>query len=193
MKKNGFVFVETIIAIVILTSSLMLLYTSFNKILQSEKTRVYYDDVAYLYRSWYIKNKLNDLNIMSVLKTITNTPNKYFVTVGTEYTDLFYGYEDELDFTENLIQSLDVNQMVIIKENKLDELKKCSLECINNSSCSENCGDLYTNLSDEMISYIKTIFVDVPCTYLLVIEFNTCDYYDYDISQCKNYYSWVSV
>ena len=45
MKKNGFVFVETIIAIVVLTSSLLLLYSTFSKILQSEKTRVYYDDV----------------------------------------------------------------------------------------------------------------------------------------------------
>ena len=66
MKKNGFVFVETIIAIVVLTSSLLLLYSSFNKVLQSEKTRVYYDDIAYIYRSYYLKNsikksKINDI------------------------------------------------------------------------------------------------------------------------------------
>ena len=119
MKKNGFVFVETIVAIVILTSSLMLLYTSFNKILQAEKTRVYYDDIAYIYRSWYIKNHLNDLNMMGVLKSITNTNNKYFVTVGTEYQDLFEGYEEEKTYTERLLADFEVNQMIIIKENKV--------------------------------------------------------------------------
>lgn len=66
MKKNGFVFVETIIAIVVLTSSLLLLYSTFNKVLQSEKTRVYYDDVTYIYRSYYIKNRINELNMMAV-------------------------------------------------------------------------------------------------------------------------------
>ena len=59
MKKNGFVFVETIVAIIVLTSSLLFLYSSFTKILQSEKNRVYYDDIAYIYRSWHIKNKIS--------------------------------------------------------------------------------------------------------------------------------------
>ena len=66
MKKNGFVFVETIVAIVVLTSSLLLLYSSFSKILQSEKTRVYYDDISYIYRSWYIKSKINELTFIII-------------------------------------------------------------------------------------------------------------------------------
>lgn len=192
MKKNGFVFVETIVAIIILTSSLLLLYSSFNKILQSEKTRVNYDDVTFIYRSWYIKEKLNSLNMMSVLKDITGTKDNYFVTIGIESQYLFNGYENNKTYISNLLNDFDVKQIIILKENKVDNLKQCSLECSLDNSCSEYsiCNELYTNLSDDMINYIKTIYVDVSCTYIMVIEYTVCDD---DQTNCRNYYSWVSV
>ena len=173
MKKNGFVFVETIVAVVILTSSLLLLYSTFSKILQSEKTRVYYDDVNYIYRTWYVKERINSLNIMAALRDITSNTDKYFVTVGIEYDNLFTGYEREKTYISN-------------------NLKKCTLECSLDSNCNdyENCNGLYTNLSDEMINYLKTIYIDVSCTYVMVIEYNTCSS---DNTNCKSYYSWVSV
>lgn len=194
MKKNGFVFVETIIAIVVLTSSLLLLYSSFNKVLQSEKTRVYYDDITYIYRSWYIKERLNELNIIPLLNDITSNQEKYFVTVGVEYQDLFNGYEKEKTYISNLLEDYEVNQIIVLKENKLDDLKKCTLECSLDSSCAdyEKCNGLYTNLSDEFINYLRTIFVDVSCTYIMVVEYNTCTG-ENGFNNCKRYYSWVSV
>lgn len=192
MKRNGFVFVETIIAVAILASSLLLLYSTFSKLLQTEKTRVYYDDISYIYRSWYIKNKIDELNISPVLKDITNNENNYFVTVGVEYQGLFNGYEKEKTYFSNLLEDFDVNQMIVIKENKIDDLKNCTLECSLDSSCAnyDNCNSLYTNLSDEMIGYIKSLYIDISCTYVLVIEYNTCSD---DNTNCKRYYSWVSV
>jgi len=192
MKKNGFVFVETIIAVVILTSSLLLLYSSFSKVLQSEKTRVYYDDINYIYRTWYIKNRLKELNVINAIKDLTVNNDEYFITVGMEYENLFNGYEKEETYFYNMLSDLDVNQMIILRENKVDNLKKCSMECALDSNCEEyrNCNSLYTNLSDEMIRYLKTLFIDVSCTYILVIEYNTCNS---DNVSCKNYYSWVSV
>ena len=192
MKKNGFVFVETIIAVVVLASSLLLLYSTFSKLLQSEKKHVYYDDISYIYRNWYIKNKMNELNISPALKDITNNQDNFFVTIGMEYQGLFNGYEKEKTYFANMLEDLDVNQMVLIKENKIDELKGCSLECSLDSSCQNynNCNTLYTNLSDEMISYIKSLYIDISCTYVLVIEYNTCNQ---DNTNCKRFYSWVSV
>ncbi|MBQ7031312.1 MAG: hypothetical protein IJY87_05460 [Bacilli bacterium] len=192
MKKNGFVFVETIVAVVILTSSLLLLYSTFSKILQSEKTRVYYDDVNYIYRTWYVKERINSLNIMAALRDITSNTDKYFVTVGIEYDNLFTGYEREKTYISNLLEDYEVSQIIILKENKIDNLKKCTLECSLDSNCNdyENCNGLYTNLSDEMINYLKTIYIDVSCTYVMVIEYNTCSS---DNTNCKSYYSWVSV
>ena len=80
----GFVFIETVVAIVILTSSILLLYSTFNKILQSEKTRVDYDDISYIYRSYHIKNRFSKLNMVEVINKLKDDNNKYFLTIGTE-------------------------------------------------------------------------------------------------------------
>jgi len=192
MKRNGFVFIETIVAVVVLTSSLLLLYSTFTKILQLEKTRVYYDDINYIYRTWNIKKQINDLNIIAALKEITGEQNNYFVTIGVEYQELFSGYENKINYISNLLEDYEVNQMIIVKENKLDNLKECTLECSLDPDCAgyENCNSMYTNLSDEMINFLDTLYIDVSCTYVLIIEYRTCSS---DGTNCKNYYSWVSV
>ena len=187
MNNKGFVFVETIVAVVVLTSSLLLLYSTFHSLLQSEKTRVYYDDINYIYRSYYLKNKIKDLNIMSVIKDINSDENKYFTTIGIEYDELFDGYVDEKNYLNSLINDFDIKQMIILKESKLDDLKSCNLKNYNES---EACNNLYMNLSEEMINYLKSIYVDVSCTYILVSEYVTCSK---DDTNCHNYYSWVSV
>lgn len=194
MKKNGFVFVETIVAIVVLTTSLLLLYTTFTKVLQTEKTRVYYDDVAYIYRSYYIKSRINELNMMAVLNDITSNTNKYFVTIGIEYQELFNGYETEKTYIANMFEDYDVNQIIILKENKIDNIKSCTLECSLDKNCNEyeNCNGLYTNLTEDFINYLNTIYVDVSCTYIMAVEYNTCTGSNGN-DNCKKYYSWVSV
>lgn len=192
MKKNGFVFVETIIAIVVLTSSLLLLYSTFNKILQLEKTRVNYDDIAYIYRTWNIKKELNELDMLSVLKNITGNKQNYFLTIGVDSEDLFKEKETEKTFISNLLNDYEVNQMLILKENKIDNIKECTLECSLNRNCNEyeNCNNLYTNVNEGLINYLDTLYIDVSCTYVLVVEYNSCNN---DNTNCKNYYGWVSV
>ena len=192
MKKNGFVFVETIISIVILTSSLLLLYTSFSKILQSEKTRVYYDDESYIYRTEYIKNKINDLNLNALTRRLESDDNIYFLTIGMDTEDLFLNYEEEAEFMNSLLENFEVKQMILLKTNKIDNLKNCSVKCSENKDCQEyeNCNDLYLKLSDEFINYLKTIYVETSTPYILGVEYETCNL---DNQNCQEYYSWVSV
>lgn len=192
MKKNGFVFVETIVAIVILTSSLLLLYTSFSSVLQGEKTRVYYDDVSYIYRTEYIKERLDTVNLMAPLRDITGRNDKYFIAIGVEYQNLFNNHENERMYISNLLNTFDVKQMIIVRENKMDELRTCTEECALDKDCKEytNCNNLYMNLDDEFISYLKSVYVDVTTTYVLLVEYNTCNDNN---TGCHNYYGWVSV
>ena len=192
MKKNGFVFVETIISIVILTSSLLLLYTSFSKILQSEKTRVYYDDESYIYRTEYLKNKINDLNLNALTRRLEGNDNIYFLTIGMDTEDLFLNYEEEAEFMNSLLENFEVKQMILLKTNKIDNLKNCSVKCSENKDCQEyeNCNDLYLKLSDEFINYLKTIYVETSTPYILGVEYETCNL---DNQNCQEYYSWVSV
>lgn len=65
MKKNnkGFIFVETIIVIAFLATSLIIIYKSFNNLLTNEKKRLYYDDPLYLYRAYYVLDFLESHNI----------------------------------------------------------------------------------------------------------------------------------
>ena len=190
MNKKGFVFVETIVAIVVLTSSLLLLYSSFANVLQSEKTRIDYDDVTYIYRTHYLKERLSEVNIDLPIQELANDNDKYFVTVGMEYPNLFINHENYKNFISKLITDFEVSQIIILKENKIDNLKDCTLECSLDKDCLEyeNCNGLYMNLSDNMLNYLKTLYIDISCNYILVVEYNTCQK---DI--CQNYYSWVSV
>ncbi len=190
MNKNGFVFVETIVAIVVLTSALLLLYSSFNNVLQSEKTRVDYDDIAYIYRTQYLKNTLDDLNIKPILVELESNQNKYFTTIGTDTNNLFSSEEKKVYFNK-LLTDYEVKQMIILKENKIDNLKNCNLNCTNDNKCNEteNCNSLYMEISEEMLAYLKTIYVDFNCQYILAVEYETCQ----NNSNCKHLYSWVSV
>ena len=65
--QKGFIFIETIITIVILTGSLLFLYQTFNNTLQNEKARIYYDDTPYIYRTYYLKDNIVKLNIDNIL------------------------------------------------------------------------------------------------------------------------------
>ncbi|MBR1416454.1 MAG: BspA family leucine-rich repeat surface protein [Bacilli bacterium] len=63
MKKKGFVLVETIVVVVVLTIGLVAIYSSFSSLLANDKRRATYNDVAYIYRTYYIEDFLTSLNI----------------------------------------------------------------------------------------------------------------------------------
>lgn len=70
MKRNnkGFIFIETIIVITFLATSLIIVYKSFNNVLTNEKRRLYYDDPLYLYRTYYVLDFLESHNITSFIE-----------------------------------------------------------------------------------------------------------------------------
>lgn len=190
MKKSGFVFVETIVVITILTASLMLLYSTFNKILQTEKTRTYYDDSNYIYRTYNVLKLMDNLNLNGPLSDLGDEESsKYFITIGVEYDSLFTGSSSK-SFFGNVLRNYEIKQMILVKSNKINNIKKCKEECSNDASCLEHddCNMLYTNLSSGMISYLKSINIELDCPYILAIEYEYCK-----DSICKNYYSWVGV
>ena len=190
MKRNGFVFIETIIAIVVLTGSLLLIYSSFTHLYESEKVRVYYDDAAFIYRTHYLRDKITSLNIMPIIRDLENNEDVYFHVIGMDTKDLFLGYESEGAFVSQMIQDFAVKQMIILKNNKIDNLKKCSASCSLDKECSEfeDCNYLYLTLDEDFINYLKTIYVEDSSAYILAVSYHPCEN-----SHCQNFYSWVSV
>lgn len=66
MNKKGFVFLETIIVIVVLSGSLATLYSLMTKITYDIKTRKYYDNISDIYKTDIIRSNITK-------ETITGT------------------------------------------------------------------------------------------------------------------------
>ena len=160
MKKNGFTFIETIVTVVVLSTSLLYLYNSYSSIINDEEKRLYYDDVSYIYRTNYVRRFLEEYSNIESLKLSFN--NTYVVTIGYDYYGLFS--DNNLAMNESLakiINNFNINQMLIIKS---DMFNKCLDN--NNYLCKNSLG----NVSYNMKKYINTLS-DTTYNYYLVIEY----------------------
>lgn len=83
MKNKGFVLMETIVVIVVISVALLTIFSSYNKILRKVKSENKYDTSEYIYMTSYIKKNLSDLygsimpDNLSSDSTITNYYDTY--------------------------------------------------------------------------------------------------------------------
>jgi hypothetical protein len=207
MKKNGFVFVETIVSIIILTTALILLYSSFHRILQNEKTRVYYDDFNYIYRSWYIREELeevglgsfvNDFNlemendtsrVKSGIKVIGQSNLLKIDSVSTDDET-----KEKIGFVTNMMNDFDAVTNILLYTGKLSDIKSCIPRSGDFSKfpTDTRCQEIAKlPLSQAFLLYIRSIYIEdgLQTTDILVSEYESCT----SNNVCRNYYSWVSV
>lgn len=59
MKNKGFVLMETIVVIVVISVALLTIFSSYNKILRKTKEENKYDTSEYIYMTEYVKKYLN--------------------------------------------------------------------------------------------------------------------------------------
>ncbi len=168
-KRNGFVFIETIIVIVFLIGALLLLYGSYRNAITEEKTKVYYDDISYLYRNYYLADFIiNKKDIYKIKKKAFK--DKYIIELDGTYEEIFNeeqkeeNYEDEL---KNIVQEFNVHKMLIVSDEIITE-------CFNNDN--PKCEKSYEGLSDGLSKYIETMEIekteeDNDKTYYLVTEY----------------------
>jgi hypothetical protein len=204
LKKNGFTFIETIITVVVLSTSLLLLYNSYSGIITKEEVRLYYDDPAYIYRTnnilRYIKENLDVNSIISEL----DDSESYSLVFGTESesgtnrSEYFTNNIVKSDF-DNIWQNYNINQIIIAKS----ELFNC--DDFENSTTDSRCNIGIT--TQWMREYLRTLSSSEAYTYYIIIEYaegiskNTDGSYDYGIyncnriqgsvesANCKTYYS----
>ena len=78
-NKKGFVFIETILTIVVLTTTLVILYGSYSRSVQSEKRRLYYDDISYVYKTMVIRDAFSkSVNTSKFKFALDNAKNSYY-------------------------------------------------------------------------------------------------------------------
>lgn len=66
MKNKGFVLMETIVVIVVISVSLLTIFSSYNKILRKVKTENKYDTSEYIYMTEHIKKYMKENSIGGV-------------------------------------------------------------------------------------------------------------------------------
>lgn len=159
--KNGFVFIETIITVVILCASLIYLYSSYNSMINNEETRVYYDDVAYIYRTSYFRDYLLNNSNIEIVKSIA-LANSYATNIGPMYSGLFDDEESRADF-ENLWTNFNVYQMLLVSSDLISE-------CDGRES-SGICYDAYNNMSYNLRNYVISLN-DTSQDYYLIVEYS---------------------
>ena len=194
--KKGFVFVETIITIVFLAAALLILYSSYRNAITEEKEKIYYDDISYLYRNYYLADFLiNKTEIHNVKEE--DFKNKYTIDLSEGYDGLFSEYQISQGYPEELKgvrERFNVNKMLIVSD---DVIVECG------SGENKACQDSYEGLSDGLTDYIKGMDIGTReinskgeelKNYFLVVEYREKEekgslrYCTIDEEDCASFY-----
>lgn len=146
-KKNGFIFIETMIVVVILLASLLLIYSSYMGLISNNRRMARYDDPQFIYKTYsvgkflmglkdengnsIIGNKINEQN--AIIKQIengnNNTNNKNpILYISINDNDLFYsdessgtssGNSNRKDFFSMLYNSLNIQTIILVNKKQI--------------------------------------------------------------------------
>ena len=183
MNKKGFIFIETIIVIAILLSSLMLIYSLYANSVSSENIRLRYDDPAKLYETFYVRKYLESFDL-DVLKQRIADGEPYQMIYRSQSDIFSNSYANERNFFENIWMNLHIQTILLIPYN-VSSLVQCE--------GSNQAAVICSNTS--LLTYLRTLDDGNANEYRLVIEYamdeegNTCT----SSIGCFYYYSSVLV
>ena len=147
MKNKGFVLMETIVVIVVISIALLTIFSSYNKILSKVKSENKYDTSEYIYMTNYIKK---------VLKSCGYSANDIYNTTNTVITE-HYSYNSCSIQTKLQNSGIKVEKIYILTD--INNLKKS----INKATIN---GTVYTSVNNNsqifdgyMLDYLKKLDV----------------------------------
>ena len=188
MNKKGFVFVETIIITTVLTVALLSIYLTFTVALSSEKRRLGYDDVGYLYNTFFIEKYFRSLQINSYIDTYFKDNTIQIKQISCNDNILYDNMNNQKTICEKIFNnSADFGvEKAYITRYDLNDIKDCISK---GNSCPNAKRKNIENLSNSMIYYIRTLSkedgVDVNNTYRLIIEYKETEK-DYENTKTRN-------
>lgn len=195
-NKKGFMFVETIMVMTILTTTLLTIYITFSRVLLSEKRRAMFDDTSYLYRTYLIEDYLSSLDIDNYIKSYLVDANRKIINLRPDNTFLYDASKiniegsteyDKLIFSSKVLGTtsgqhiLNVANMYITYYN-VNDLKQCISKtgkyvCQGNTSME----DLYAIQNTNAYYYLRTLS-STGDGYRLIVEYQD-SYIDYKKSK----------
>lgn len=184
-NKKGFVFVETIVVIVVLLTSLLYLYSTFITLSTNEKKRITYDDVAYLYRTYSLKKYYTSQRLDRIVSNLSE--ENPVVSFGCESYDLFDHYEKEGSFCESITQELHVTNTYVTFYD-LSDLQNC------HHSSSGIC-TIFSRVDTNLSEYLKTLSGKGESGFRLIVEFSENDAGELceNNEHCTHYFATIKV
>ena len=158
-SKKGFAFIETIITVVILSASLLYLYSTYSAILSDEKVRVYYDDPSFIYYTNYVKKFFEEYADLENIKR-SKFNDTYVISIGTGYQNLLKD-RSMAAALEKIVESFRINHIAIVKS---DMFNNCF------EGTEEYCESSIKNLNYNMQKYVTSLS-DTKYNYYLVVEY----------------------
>lgn len=181
-NKNGFVFIETMITIVVLATALLATYTLFTSMLVQEKRKAYYDDPMYVYRAnflvemlkdrfYYASDNPNDPNVHSGIESILtdndasgNTFTYYMRALSCDndiFNDAYYSSKKDC---KHFFNSQGIYRIYI---------SKYDLSYINSCTSSDVRCFEYNVIGEQAKRYFRTLsYVPNGDGYYIIFEFN---------------------
>lgn len=199
-KKNGFIFIETMIVVVVLLASLLLIYSSYMGLISNNRRMARYDDPAFIYKTYsvgkflldlkdengssIIGNKIKEQNAIINQRESGNIKNEDknkspIVYISINDNDLFYdssssdnnsGNETRKDFFSTLYNSLNIQTIILVNKKQITSSKEGVK--INESEISS---DLYKYLMSIDVSNDKDDQSYLVVMYAEKVNGTTCD------------------
>lgn len=161
-NKKGFIFLETIITVVVLMTTLVFMYSSYSNVVIAERIRLYHDDISYIYKTKHIR----DVVAMSIDEEKFNEAVDAKIN-GTDINSAYlymFGVESRI-FNDNTFLSAvydlyHIYRLVYIKISDIPKIK----ECLNKDLTDNKCKGTKTLVEAYGYSYFKDylLTLDVP-------------------------------
>lgn len=185
-KKNGFIFIETMIVVVVLLASLLLIYSSYMGLVSNNRRMARYDDPEFIYKTYSVGKFLLDLkdengssiisnkikeqnNIIKQIESGNKDNSKSpIVYISINDNDLFYdtpsvdnnsGNKTRKDFFSTLYNSLNIQTIILLNKKQI-------------TSSEEGVKINESEISSDLYKYLMSIDVsgdEEDQTYLIVM------------------------
>ena len=196
MKKNGFVFIETIVVTTVLTVSLIFIYITFSNVLNNEKRRVTFNDTGYMFKTYYLEDFIMSLEIDNylehyfsgenavVIRQFSCLDDAYLYKTSSNDTDTNTTIQEEYKYKKEFCEKLLIPgtlgaKYVFISKYNLNKVKECTTESgkLNPSNNCEKEGIQISlsNIDSSFINYLRTLSSsdddEYNNVYRLIVEF----------------------
>lgn len=165
MKKNGFVFMETIVVISVLSITLLMLFASYSYILRKSRDKNTFDTTESIYKTYYVKSVIdsyktkNGGNGIGILYYVSDKKNSECTGTGNTFgSDYSYtcnlnveGYNGYLKQIKN---AFEVDKIYYLNPNKIIKSKDANTWL---NTFDATTIDYIRDIGDSIDSYILIV------------------------------------